>query len=93
MRGPRRLISLRREVAAAEDAEYAALWQALAAEVEARGAHAWRFTAADRPELRLEFLEFAAGADPRSAPAVADALRDLDQRIGAAAVEVWDGGA
>ena len=91
---PRHLVSIRRSVPAERRGEYDAVWARLHDTATTRGAHAWRFVSAIRPDLVLEFLEFAADADPRSRPEIADALEVLDQEFGttadhAAAVEEW----
>lgn len=71
-------MSLRRRVPVGRREEYGALWKRLHTGATARGAHAWRFRSAGDDELHLEFLEFAAGEDPRPASEVAEALRALD---------------
>jgi hypothetical protein len=84
----RHLISLRRRIGADQHAAYDAAWHHLRDAAVARGAHAWRFrSAADATEF-LEFLEFRAGADPRSHTPVRDALAALD-RLAPASPEEW----
>jgi hypothetical protein len=74
----------------ADVARYDELWLALAADVREHGAHAWRFASAGDPALRLEFLEHAAGADPRERAAVAEILHRLDAEVAPAAAEAWE---
>lgn len=74
----RRLVSIRRSVAGSRAADYDALWSAVRQRVEAAGAHAWRFAAADDGTRRMEFIEFRAGADPRRGPEVRAALDRLE---------------
>jgi hypothetical protein len=88
----RRLVSLRRRTEAASRERYGALWTGLASAAIASGAHAWRFVARDDPDLRLEFLEFADGSDPRDLPEVTSFLLRLDSEIGDAEVEEWNEG-
>jgi hypothetical protein len=88
----RRLVSLRRRTEAAAREKYDALWAGLADAAIASGAHAWRFVARDDPDLRLEFLEFADGSDPRDLPEVTSFLLRLDSEIGDAEVEEWNEG-
>jgi hypothetical protein len=85
----RRLVSLRREVPAGQLQHYAAAWRTLQSAVTETGAHAWRFVSAAYPGLHLEFLEFAAGADPRERAEIAGALAALE-RLAAATTEEWD---
>ena len=85
----RRLVSLKREVAAAAAELYDEIWAGIVAAATATGAHAWRFSAASDPTLRLEFLEFKAGADPRSATEAGALLGRLDREIAPAIVEEW----
>lgn len=85
----RRLVSLRRRVAAEQDQAYRTLWEEARRLATEHGAHAWRFAAATDPRERLEFLEFRADADPRREPELAAVLRRLDG-IAAANVEEWD---
>jgi hypothetical protein len=85
----RRLVCIRRTVAPPRRADYDAGWAGLQAAVQARGAHAWRFRSDPRPDLYLEFLEFAPGADPRDEPGVAAALRALDAAFGPGSVDEW----
>lgn len=84
----RRLVSIRRRVPAPLRDRYDQAWDELARRVSAGGAHAWRFVAAEAPDLHVEFLEFAAGADPRHDPEVAAALRVLGA-VAAADAEEW----
>jgi len=86
---PRRLVSTRREVTSEDLATYDAAWAALEQRARDAGAHAWRFVSAAYPVLYLEFLEFAADADPRGKGAVADALHAID-RIAPGSAEEWD---
>jgi hypothetical protein len=86
----RRLVSLRRTVPEEAGARYDALWLELAAEVRAGGAHAWRFASSSLPSLRLEFLEFADGADPRDRPEIGGLLRRLEREVAPASAEEWD---
>lgn len=92
MSAARRLVSLRRRTEAASRERYDALWTELASAAIASGAHAWRFVARDDPDLRLEFLEFADGSDPRDLPEVTSFLLRLDSEIGDAEVEEWNEG-
>jgi hypothetical protein len=85
----RRLLCTRRTVDPARRTAYDAAWSDLQAAVRARGAHAWRFVAEPRPDLFLEFLEFAAGSDPRATPAIAAALDALDREFGTGATDEW----
>lgn len=92
--GGRTLVSTRRWVNRRRSDAYAAAWERVRAAVETRGAHAWRFASTDRAGLQLEFLEFAAGDDPRRFRAVRDALAALDAAhphlaSSGAAVEEW----
>jgi hypothetical protein len=86
---PRRLISIRRKVAAELSAEYDAAWAKLRDAVTGGGAHAWRFASAAYPSEYLEFLEFASGADPRARSPVAELLSALDRLAGGTSEE-WD---
>jgi hypothetical protein len=86
----RRLVSLRRPIPEAVVERYDELWLALAAEVRALDAHAWRFASASDRDLRLEFLEFAAARDPRELPPVRELLHRLDVEIASASAEEWD---
>jgi hypothetical protein len=88
----RRLVSIRRAVEPASEPAYLELWQRLKTEANRLGAHAWRFRSTSDATAQLEFLEFRDGADPRSEPAVAGALRDLESLAQADAVEEWLGG-
>jgi nitroreductase len=74
----RRLVSTRRKLTHVQADDYDAAWSALHAAATRHGAHAWRFASAAYPSLYLEFLEFAAGADPRSEPDVSRATNALD---------------
>ncbi len=89
----RRLVSVRRRVPRERWSEYDAAWARLHRAATARGAHAWRFVSGERENLYIEFLEFAAGSDPRSDPEAAAALADLQKSFGdappSAAVEEW----
>ena len=85
---------MRRPVPTERRPEYDAAWARLRDAATARGAHAWRFISAVRPDLFLEFVEFAADADPRSRPEIVNALEALDREFGTAAgptaaVEEW----
>lgn len=82
-RRERRLVSTRRRVPAAQAPRYSELWERLRGAAAAEGAHAWRFVSADRPELYVEFLEFAGDQDPRRAPAVAAAIGEVERAFGA----------
>lgn len=90
MSGPRRLVSTRRRTDPAARERYDALWSALQGAATAAGAHAWRFVARGDPDLHLEFLEFAAGSDPRDLPEVHSLLARLGAEVGGAEVEEWD---
>lgn len=68
---------------------YHAAWADLHHAAVAQGAHAWRFSALDDPDLFLEFLEFRAGSDPRADPEVRALLILLDTHWGSAAAEEW----
>jgi hypothetical protein len=85
---PRRLVSTRRSVPAARRAAYDALWTRVQAAASARDAHAWRFASAEREDLFLEFLEFAAGSDPRASPALSAPLARLEAEF-AGGSEEW----
>jgi hypothetical protein len=85
----RRLISIRRSVPAARTDEYDAAWHRLNGEVVSRAAHAWRFHSAATGDLRLEFIEFEAGADPRGYAPVSAALQRLERASPASAIEEW----
>jgi hypothetical protein len=50
--------------------------------------NAWRFHEERDPSLYLEFLEFAAGSDPREEGEVATAIRSLDL-LGIGDSELW----
>lgn len=89
MRKARVLVSLRRRVAAVRQGDYHGLWSELRDSAEAAGAHAWRFSASGDAALFLEFLEFGAGADPRSQPRVRELLARLESEAGVAAAEEW----
>nr|MBA4158591.1 hypothetical protein [Gemmatimonadota bacterium] len=71
----RHLVSTRRTVPESRRAAYDAAWTPLQAAATGLGAHAWRFRSADHGDLFLEFLEFAADADPRETPRVVALLR------------------
>lgn len=91
---PRRLVSLRRQAPHERRSEYDASWGRLATAASAEGAHAWRFVSAERDELFLEFLEFAADRDPRVDTECSAALRTLHALFptpppAAAFVEEW----
>lgn len=79
----RTLVSTRRLVPPGRRAEYDAAWARLHASATPRGAHAWRFRAAAREDVFLEFLEFAAGDDVRREAEASEALRALDASFGA----------
>lgn len=83
------LVSVRREVAPPHREEYHAAWARARELAGARGAHAWRFVAADDPGRFLEFLEFAAGDDPRGDEELARALRRLEEH-GSGRAEQWE---
>ncbi|CAN5691498.1 hypothetical protein BH23GEM6_BH23GEM6_25570 [soil metagenome] len=85
----RRLVSIRREIMDEALTSYDSAWAALEQRVTASGAHAWRFVSAAYPMRYLEFLEFAADADPRGESGVADALAAIG-RIAPGTVEEWD---
>lgn len=85
----RRLVSIRRRVGGEDLQGYVAGWSAVRAAVEGAGSHAWAFAAEGDSSERLEFLEFAEGADPRGQPDVAAALAALDQAFPATAEE-WE---
>ena len=70
-------MSIRRQVAPARSAAYADAWHHLHALATARGAHAWRFRAAECDGLFLEFLEFGAERDLRADAEVRDAIQAL----------------
>lgn len=74
----RRLVSIRRRVEVSESEAYGRKWGEARAAVEAAGSHAWAFASSMDPADRMEFLEFAEGADPRSDPVVAAALEALE---------------
>ncbi|HEV2132320.1 MAG TPA: hypothetical protein VGR27_14490 [Longimicrobiaceae bacterium] len=74
----RRLVATRRLVSPERRAEYDAAWVRLHTAATARGAHAWRFAAADRGDVYVEFLEFAAEHDPREDFEAGAALRTLE---------------
>lgn len=78
----RHLVSTRRQVPAERRAEYNAAWERLHRSATAQGAHAWRFISAKRDDLFLEFLEFAAGADPRDRSETMAALDHLGTSFG-----------
>ncbi len=84
------LTSTRRSAPPARQREYDAAWlriQQIAATLDTR---AWRFQAVNEPGLFLEFLEFAAGSDPRLEPALRDALRAMDAVFPpVSAAELW----
>lgn len=90
----RHLVSMRRRVPPERRGEYNAAWERLRRSATTYGAHAWRFISAGRNDLYLEFLEFAADADPRDQPDVTVALGDLDSafqdsHFSAEPVEEW----
>jgi hypothetical protein len=77
----RTLISTRRLVPPPRREEYDAAWERAQSAAVARGAHAWRFASSTRSDLFLEFLEFAAGEDPRADPGLATALAQLGREF------------
>ena len=89
MREERRLVSLRRRVPASRRARYAELWSALEADAREAGTHAWRFASSRDGDLRLEFLEFRANADPRARDVTRRILSELDGDVAVADVEEW----
>jgi hypothetical protein len=88
----RTLISIRRDVPAADHTSYAAAWNRLHRAATALRVHAWRFRSVAGDDRHLEFLEFKTGPDPRDHPAVAAALDELDRLAPATVVEEWVGG-
>jgi hypothetical protein len=87
----RRLVSVRRTVPDAETDRYLAAWERLAGLVQATGGHAWGFRSVRDEALRIEFLEFRAGADPRTEAAVREAAEALEE-ISRGLSEEWAGG-
>jgi hypothetical protein len=85
----RHLVSTRRAVPANLSGEYAATWAKLRDAATESGAHAWRFASAAYPTEYLEFLEFAAAADPRAGERLKELLAELD-RLGRGVSEEWD---
>ena len=85
----RHLVSQIRDVALASRTRYDARWGEVQRAVTERGAHAWRFVSGIQPDRYIEFLEFAADADPREDAGVSSTLRALDEELGAALVEEW----
>jgi hypothetical protein len=85
----RHLVSQRRTVPAERLPLYEQRWADLHVAATALGAHAWRFVSSTDPCAYLEVIEFRTDADPRADPAVRNALRLLDARVGASAVEEW----
>lgn len=81
-RHERRLVSIRRAVSPDRREEYDAAWDLLHAAATVRGAHAWRFRAADVPDLYLEFLEFGPDQDLRADPAALAAILALHETFG-----------
>ena len=69
--------------------DYDRIWNEIATIVRAGGGHAWRFSSSGDPGLRLEFLEYEAGNDPRGEDTVAGLLSALDARCGSATTEEW----
>lgn len=89
MGGERRLLSLRRRVTPDRTPSYRLLWDTLSSVVVASGAHAWRFVSPQDSTLHLEFLEFSASADPRSATEVRELLARLETEVGPSTIEEW----
>jgi hypothetical protein len=89
MMAARELVSQIREVPGNQRESYDACWERLRVAAVGRGAHAWRFVSSIHPHRYLEFLEYAADADPRLHSSVADALAALGREIGAADAEEW----
>jgi hypothetical protein len=87
----RRLVSVRRTVPVAEADRYLEAWERLAGLVRGMGAHAWGFRSVEDEALRIEFLEFRAGADPRAEAAVREAAEALE-KISRGRAEEWVGG-
>lgn len=87
-RKERRLLSLKRRVAL-RDSNYDALWADLARGIRESGGHAWRFSAAGDPDLRLEFIEYEAGDDPRGNAVIAEILAELERTVAPAMLEEW----
>ena len=85
----RRLLSTRREIPLQDRDRYDLAWAALERAATALAAHAWRFRSSIYPSGYLEFLEFAAGSDPRDDPSVSGPLAALDE-IAPGEVESWD---
>ena len=85
----RRLVSLKREVAAAAAELYDEIWAGIVAAATATGAHAWRFSAEGETTSFIEFLEDRRGSDPRSDAALEASLRRLDE-IASGGVEEWE---
>jgi hypothetical protein len=87
----RALVSIRRRVAEADRAAYDRTWHLLAEVVTRSSGHAWRFRSRQDDRERIEFLEFAEGADPRQTEEVHRLLRTLDT-LSSGHVEEWVGG-
>lgn len=85
----RRLVSIRRRVPPRSEEAYRRAWAEARAAVEATGSHAWAFASAHDASERMEFLEFADGADPRRDPAATAALRTLERDYGGE-IEEWE---
>jgi len=87
----RRLVSVRRTVPGAEADRYLEAWERLAGLVQEAGGHAWCFRSMEDDALRIEFLEFRAGSDPRAEAAVREAAEALE-KISQGRTEEWVGG-
>jgi hypothetical protein len=85
----RRLVSIRRRVPAAEAAGYADAWSGARQAIETTGAHAWAFASTGDASERIEFLEFADGADPRDDSRVVAALDRLWRAYGGT-IDEWE---
>lgn len=91
MSAERRLVSIRRRVPPPAREAYDFAWGEVARLARGQGAHAWRFVELAGESEFLEFLEFAAGRDPRADGEVAAALRRLGA-LGNGAAEEWEEG-
>ena len=78
----RRLVSIRRYVPMDSIRDYAELWISLHAAATSRGAHAWHFASADKPNVYVEFLEFGGDSDIRSDTETLAAIKALHERFG-----------
>lgn len=67
-----------RTVMAGQAEEYDYAWRRLRMAAKEMGAQAWRFRRAEEAHSFIEFLEFKAEIDPRSSPALASALEELE---------------